>query len=31
MKELFSLIEDYLVYNIVWPGKLNLFFTKIKS
>ena len=30
MKKLLSLIEDYLVYNIVWSSELNLFFTKIK-
>ena len=30
-KELLSLIEDYLLYNIVQPGKLNLFFTRTKS
>ncbi len=24
-KVLLSLIEDYLVYNIVWPGKSNIF------
>ena len=31
MKELLLLIKDYLEYNIVWLGKLNLFFTKVKS
>ena len=31
MKKLLLLIKNYLVYNIVWLGKLNLFFTKIKS
>ncbi len=30
-KELFLLIEDYLVYNIVWTDKLNTFFSSIRS
>ena len=31
MKKLFSPIEDYIVYNIIWSDKSNLFFTKTKS
>ena len=30
IKELLLLIEDYLVYNIIWQVKLNFFFAKIK-
>ena len=31
MKGLLLLIEDYLVYNIIWPGELNLFSIRTKS
>lgn len=30
-KKLFLLIENYLVYNIVWPRKSNIFFNSTKS
>lgn len=29
-KEVISLTQDYLLYNIVWLGHLNIFFTTIK-
>lgn len=27
-KELFLSIKNYLEYNIVWPGKTKIFYTK---
>lgn len=30
-KEIFLLIKEFLVYNIVWLGKSNLIFTRTQS
>lgn len=29
-KKLFLFIKNYLIYNIIWSGKPNIFFTKTK-